>query len=155
MNNEIDKYKRCLESISAKRNKWVSDTKSQLLNSLSNIIDQSDMDWHIVVDDKINNLETISLTLKNSNSGLHNKDHHYEKIGGSLVYSQTYNGDIKIIINYPKIKNVVETQPSFIVIKIVDPKIIAGGTIRQNVSEFLNEMIRWENEISINSIKNS
>ncbi|MFY0630102.1 MAG: hypothetical protein JXR05_06950 [Flavobacteriaceae bacterium] len=154
MKNEIDKYKESLKSIHERRNRWESDTKNQIITSLTNINKQFDLDWKFEINDNIKNRESISLSFNNTSSGLLDKDINqtlnYEKIGGSLTFSQSYNGLIYIIITYPKIENILECEPKSKLLKTMEPKVIAGQTIRQNVTEFLKETTSWENSNGFN-----
>ena len=76
----------------------------------------------------------------------------YSKIGGSLVFSQGYNGLVYVIIFYPSIEQIVETNPNQKVLKRIEPNEIGSGFIRQRIAEFLDEISDWENTANSKSI---
>jgi len=61
--------------------------------------------------------------------------------GCALVFSQSYNGEIHVIILLPIIDNI---QASNINLGIYDPQEINEKLIIEKVDEFLKEMINWE-----------
>ncbi len=63
--------------------------------------------------------------------------------GCALIFSQSYNGEVHVIIMFPIIDN-IHVENNTIDLGIYDPNEITEKVIIEKVDEFLKEMIKWE-----------
>jgi len=69
--------------------------------------------------------------------------------GGSLVFSQSHNGDVNVFILFPIVENAIDNSNET-AIETYAPETINEKLIIEKVDEFLKEMINWE----VPSLKN-
>jgi hypothetical protein len=122
------------------------------LDILNKIKKAFDLKWTIYEANDILNYEGIIFSLGTKPSGLTQMTvkgrKKLLKNGGNLIFSQTYNGQILIIIKYPSVEDfIVSSEPIKQIIK-VNPNEISEDFIVRQVDNFLTEMINWEKSVS-------
>lgn len=156
LRKEVDNFKVALQEIVRKRNQWEYETKNKIIETLKAVQQEFDLDWSVFVLEPTRNMEGVNLTFGNSFSGVYteseNGTKNYAKTGGSLVFSQAYNGDVFILLMYPNIDGLLDkTEPEKMLGKF-DPVKIDEVFIYQKVSEFLIEMTDWESSKSSHAV---
>jgi hypothetical protein len=63
--------------------------------------------------------------------------------GGALVFSQTYSGDVFVIVLFPEVDGVT-LENNMVELATLNPSEITEKLIIEKVDEFLKEMIQWE-----------
>lgn len=105
------------------------------------------LNWELRRVEAMENLDIIVLGFKNESSGIVGQIQgvlkFFAKISGKLVYSQVYNGEVYVLIDYPYVENHVERQQPKFVGKF-RPSDIDKDLILDHINEFLNEMLKWE-----------
>lgn len=134
--------------VEERRENWNSKTKDLIFSTLSNITKEINVDWNVYHNDTWKNCETIYLTCGNYPSGVIETTEKgrkmFAKHGGSLSFSQVYNGEVYIIFKQPYIETLIEETPSEFIEKI-SPENITKEYIEQKFSDFLQVLIDWEN----------
>jgi hypothetical protein len=95
----------------------------------------------------IYNNEAINITFNSFPSDLidcTNKVPTYQFIqGGALVFSQSYSGDVYVIVLFPFVDQ-LQIENSSIELGFYNPAEITEKLIIEKVDEFLKEMIKWD-----------
>lgn len=147
LEEHVNDYKKSIETVIQKKIFWNENTKNLLLNTLNKITDKYTIGWTVQELNWIQSNEAINITFNSFPVELMiqtNKLPSYQFIqGGSLVFTQSYNGDVQVILLFPVVEN-TSPENSFIELGIYDPKIINEKLIIEKVDEFLKEMIQWE-----------
>ena len=155
LNSKVDEFLQAQINIKNKREIWTAQTKPLLIQTLGVIKENYHLDWHIQILDDIQNSEGVNLTFGHSPSGFKEITkttmRSFVKRGGTIVFSQAYNGDIFVVIMYPYIEDFV-TEAENKLIGRFDPSAINEGFIVENVSKFIDEMIKWEKSTSYNRV---
>ena len=103
--------------------------------------------WNVQILDWTKNSEGVNITFGPERSGIIEKTEStfksYIKEGGTIAFSQAYNGDIFVIIIFPFIDKLVSQTDNKLLGKF-NPEIISEDFIIKHVSTFLDEMIKWE-----------
>ncbi|MDO8930075.1 MAG: hypothetical protein Q7W54_13955 [Bacteroidota bacterium] len=73
------------------------------------------------------------------------------KKGGTIAFSQAYNGEVFVIIIYPFVDKFVSQAENKLLGKF-KPETISEDFIVSKVSIFIDEMIKWEKSTYGNSI---
>lgn len=136
----VAKFKNELELIKSKREQWTNVTKPMLKETLKSIKATYDLDWNTYAMEGTTNSEGVNLTFGNSHSGLMERTQKgvrsFVKRGGTLVFSQSYNGDVFIIILYPSVDDlVVPVEPQKLLMK-VPPERIDESFVYEQVASF-------------------
>ena len=152
----VENFKNELLRIKCKREQWTNVTKPLLRDTLRSIKSKFDLDWNTYVMDGTTNSEGVNLTFGNSASGIFERTEKgikgFSKRGGTLAFSQAYNGDIFIIIIYPSVDElVIPVENQKLVLKVT-PEKIDEGFVYEQVANFLNEMTLWESSSAYNPI---
>lgn len=151
-------YQQALADIQVKRALWTSTTKSLIYAVLKKVKRVEKLAWKVEKYEESNFLEAISLNFEDMPSGIMievaiegqpDKTIQQEatKYGGSLAFSQTYNGDILIIILYPYIDGEMAERVSS-VLERVAPELINEKFVLEQVAFFLEQMTQWETSIT-------
>ncbi|MEL6988332.1 MAG: hypothetical protein AAGK97_10930, partial [Bacteroidota bacterium] len=118
-------------------------------STFQKLIAQTGLDGHIKKEERLNNLETIMLTLGKSESGISERFEEDEvsrallKENGVLVFQQLFNGKIVIWVGYPVIEGLNQPSPPKN-LEIVRPSELKEGFIVRYMETFLQEIINWE-----------
>lgn len=153
-------YENSLKKIKDNRKYWQERTKPLLINTLGKIKDTYPLDWSVQVLDERKNLEAVNITFNNSSSGIMIEENNYSKIynklPGTIVFSQIVNGNVIVNIVYPYIEDLVSDKP-YKLLEIISPELITEKYIFEKVSHFLKEITNWENsnkETTLGYVKN-
>jgi hypothetical protein len=145
-------YQQALEhsklQIEENRKTWNAETNPLIVNTFKTIAQNvPNLNWEIKRIDGMENLDILTLGFKNDSSGIVGQVEgvlkFFAKIGGKLIYSQVYNGDIYALIDYPHVEHHVERQSPKFVGKF-QPAQITEDVILDHINEFLSEMLSWE-----------
>lgn len=147
LEEHINDYKKSIETVIQKKIFWNENTKNLLLNTLNEITNKYPIGWTVQELNWMQSNKAINITFYSFPVELMtqtNKLPSYQFIqGGSLVFTQSYNGDVQVILLFPIVEN-TSPENSFIELGIYDPKDINEKLIIEKVDEFLKEMIQWE-----------
>lgn len=153
LSERVADYKKSIETVVAKKTQWQAITKQLLSKTLNAIVDQYDLGWKVQELNWIHNNEAINITFHSFPSDLidcTNRIPAYQFIqGGSLVFSESYNGDVIVFVLFPEIET-IPADKNMVDLGLYNPKDITEKLIIEKVDEFLKEMIKWE----VPSLKN-
>ncbi|MBQ4819701.1 hypothetical protein [Aquimarina sp. MMG016] len=140
-------YRNSIKTVVDKRMLWKTSTRPLLVKTLQTITEQYNIGWKVQELSWIHNNEAVNITFDSFPPELidcTNLIPAYQFIpGGALVFSQSYNGDIYVVMIYPEIENAPQ-ESNLIELGIYAPKSLTEKLIVEKVDEFLKEMIRWE-----------
>ena len=153
LEERIKDYKNSIKTVVEKKNRWETETKKLLITVLNTIVQKYNIGWSVQELNWINTNEAVNITFDSFPAELienTNKIPSYQFIkGGSLVFSQSYNGDVNVFILYPVVENFSDnsddTEPETYAPETINEKLII-----EKVDDFLKQMINWE----VPSIKN-
>ncbi len=139
-------YENSIKTVVDKRVLWNEKTKELLLATLTRIVDMYDLGWKVQELSWIRNNEAVNITFDSFPPALidcTNLIPAYQFIpGASLIFSQTYNGDIIIFMLYPELDG--PPQNNMLEFGVHNPESITEKLIVEMVDEFLKEIIKWE-----------
>ena len=152
---KIEEYKSAQDKIKLNRELWINKIKPLLIETLYKIKDSFDLGWQVQILNDVKNSEGVNITFEFSRSGFVRTTtktiRSYLKKGGTIVFSQAYNGEIFVIILYPYVEEFVSESKNKLLGKF-DPQIIDEGFIIEKVATFLDEMIKWEKSTYYNRV---
>ena len=147
LEERIKDYKISIETVVEKKILWKTKTKGLLLKTLKSIEKRYDIGWKVQELSWIHNNEAVNITFDSFPPELIEKTNlipSYQFIqGGTLVFSQSYNGDVYIFILYPVVDYAV-VENNNLDLGVYNPKNIDEKLIIEKVDEYLKEMIKWE-----------
>jgi hypothetical protein len=147
LKNKVKDFQATLYIIKQNRESWQSKTKSLLIDTLTKITTNYPIGWGVQILDWTKNSEGVNITLGPSRSGFFeisaNPIKSHTKDGGTIAFSQAYNGEIFIIIIYPSIDGFV-TQADNKLLGKVKPDDLTEDFIIDKVAIFIDDMIKWE-----------
>ena len=147
LNERVSDYKKSIEKVVDKKIIWKNETKIILLKTLKAIAKKFDIGWRVQELNWIGSNEAINITFDSFPPDLIEKTNlipSYQFIQGcALIFSQSYNGEVHVIILFPLIDN-IQLEDSTVNLGIYDPQEIDEKLIIEKVDEFLKEMIKWE-----------
>lgn len=153
LEERIDEYKNSIKTVVEKKICWETKTKKLLITVLNAIVAEYNIGWHVQELNWINTNEAVNITFDSFPAELienTNKIPSYQFIkGGSLVFSQSYNGDVNVFILYPLVENLRDNSDDT-ELETYAPETINEKLIVEKVDDFLKQMINWE----VPSIKN-
>src|SRR5664279_4934904 len=93
---QIDNLLTTFDIIKQNRECWQTKTKSLLAETLTKITTQYPIGWHVQILDWTKNSEGVNVTFNPKPSGISERtdksEKRYMKEGGSITFSQAYNG---------------------------------------------------------------
>lgn len=147
LEERVQDYKDSIDKVVEKKIYWKTTTKNILLKTLNSIANKYDIGWRVQELNWISSNEAVNITFDSFPPELIEKTNQipsYQFIQGcALIFSQSYNGEVHIIILFPIIDN-IHLDDSTINLGICDPQEINEKLIIEKVDEFLKEMIKWE-----------
>jgi len=153
LEEHVNDYKNSIKTVVEKKIYWQTQTKNLLIATLNTIIEKYTIGWRVQELNWINTNEAVNITFESFPPDLiesTNKIPSYQFIkGGSLIFSQSYNGDVHIFILFPLVENALDNSNET-EIETYAPETINEKLIIEKVDEFLKEMINWE----VPSLKN-
>ncbi|MDY0780884.1 hypothetical protein [Tenacibaculum sp. IB213877] len=147
LEERVNDYKESIKLVVDKKIKWGKEIKPLIASTLKNIVEKYSIGWKMQELSWINNNEAVNVTFDSFPRELMdctNQIPEYQFVtGGSLVFSQSYSGDVYIFILFPFADNMtVETNT--LELGMYSPQEITAKLIVEKVDEFLKEMIKWE-----------
>ncbi|VXB30972.1 conserved hypothetical protein [Flavobacterium sp. 9AF] len=147
LEERVNDYIKSIEIVIQKKIFWKQKTRTVLLKTLNNIVTQYNIGWQVQELNWIQSNEAINITFDSFPPELMEKTNlitSYQFIqGGSLVFSQSYSGDVHVIILFPIVED-TSIENSSIELGIFKPEEITEKMIIERVDEFLKQMIQWE-----------
>lgn len=147
LEGRITDYKKSIETVIEKKILWKTKIKSFLVKTLQNIVDKHAIGWCVQELNWIGTNEAVNITFESFPVELMEKINqmpNYQFIqGGALVFSQSYNGNVRITILFPLIEN-IPIEDSSMELGVFSPAEITEKIIVEMVDEFLKEIIKWE-----------
>ena len=147
LEERIADYKISIEKVVEKKTTWNDRLKALIKNTLKTIVDRYDIGWKVQELSWMYSNEAINVTFDSFPPELidcTNRVPAYQFIpGGSLVFSQTYNGDVFVFILLPHIES-AQSEKDMIDMGTYSPSEVTEKLIVEKVDDFLKEMIRWE-----------
>lgn len=146
---KLNKYKEVLNNTIEYRKSWHMSVKPMLLETLEELMKDSDIKYQIEERDNIENLESIVLDFGRSSSGIsENLDNNglkrtMIKSNGSLIYQQLFNGKIMVMILSPHIENYGNPKPPY-QLEILRPDELKPPFIIRHIEALLKEVTEWE-----------
>jgi hypothetical protein len=150
--NKAIAYQNALESsklsIEENRKVWNAQT-NHLITEIFQVIAQNvpNLNWEVKKIDGMENLDILMLGFKNESSGIVGQVQgvfkFFSKISGKLIYSQVYNSEVYVLIDYPHVEHHVERQTPKFLGKFL-PAQITHDIVLDHINEFLEEMLNWE-----------
>lgn len=143
------KYREMLQQVVDFRNTWEEGLKAFIKLNAEAVLKHTDITAQIQVEEKFENLESITISLGKSISGIAeniDKDtkRNIVKDKGSLIYSQLFNGKVQAWLTYPLIEGLMQPkEPKMI--GIYAPPEFNEDLILSNFDDFFKELMEWEN----------
>jgi len=143
------KYTSMLQQVLTYRATWEKSLKEFIHSNAETILEQTGISAQIEVEERFENLESITISLGKAVSGIaENVDDITKrtiiKDKGSLIYSQLFNGKVQAWMTYPVIEGLMQAkQPKML--GIYGPPEFNEDLILGNFDEFFKELIEWEN----------
>jgi hypothetical protein len=147
--DRAQKYTSILKQVLDYREVWDLSLKAFINSVAETILTQTGVSAQIEVEERFENLESITISLGKTVSGIaENVDditkRNIIKDKGSLIYSQLFNGKIQAWMTYPVIEGLMQAkQPKML--GIYGPPEFNEDLILDNFDEFFKELIEWEN----------
>ncbi len=147
--DRASKYTDILQQVIDFRNAWAGGLKENIKATSKKILKHTGINAQIEVEERFENLESITISLGKSISGIaENVDGVNKrtiiKDKGSLVFSQLFNGKVQAWMTYPIIEGLMQPkQPKMI--GIYGPPEFNDDLILKNFDDFFKELIEWEN----------
>lgn len=143
------RYKDILEQVVNYREAWGKELKQFIIKSINKILEHSDVTAKLEVEEKFENLETISVYLGKAESGIAETFDSGTKRNiiidrGSLNFSQIFNGKVQVWMTFPLIEGLMQPQQPKM-IGIYAPPEFNIDLVLSNFDEFFKELIEWEN----------
>lgn len=144
-----DKYRNMLQQVVDFRAVWEEQLKEFIKSNAESVLEHTDTNGKIEIEEKFEHLESITISLGKSISGIaehidKNTKRNIVKDNGSLIYSQLFNGKVQVWLTYPLIEGLMQPkEPKMI--GIYAPPEFNEGLILSNFDDFFKELIEWEN----------
>ncbi len=143
------KYQDMLNQVLVYRETWEKTLKSFIMSTSEKVLEQTSITATIAVEERFENLESITISLGKSISGIaENIDDETKrniiKDKGALIYSQLFNGKVQAWMTYPLIEGLMQPKPPRM-LGIYGPPEFNVNLILGNFDEFFKELIEWEN----------
>lgn len=144
-----ERYTEVLQQVVDFRNKWHDGLKEFIVTTTENVLKETSINAKVEVEQRFENLESITISLGKSISGIAenidvNTKRSIIKDKGSLIYSQIFNGKIQAWMTYPMIEGLMQPKPHKL-IGIYGPPEFNESLVLANFDEFFKELIEWEN----------
>lgn len=150
LEKSVSDYVNSLEKVLKKRKMWNEQTKPLLKEVLDDICSRYEIGWKVQELDWLWNNKAVNLMLESIPKAVAVKaggvkDFEFVK-GTALVFSQKYNGDISVLILYPEVGD-GSSDSDFKELGAYPPRLINAAFVEEKVSDFLEEIMVWEENI--------
>jgi hypothetical protein len=149
LKEKVAAYHQVLANTIVYRKEWTEKTKSTVQNVLQTFLTETGLKGKIIENTDIENLESITLDIGRSSSGIAQNKSTDEiknfmiKNNGALIYQQLFNGKIMVMVQQPHIEGYGETkEPQFL--QIVTPLEVSDKLLLQHIENLLDIIIEWE-----------
>lgn len=153
LEERIADYKKSIDAVIKKKVFWQHTTKPLLLKTLDNVVNKYKIGWKVQELNWILSNEAVNITFDSFPPDIIEKTNQipsYQFLqGGALVFTQSYNGDVHVVVLFPIIETST-TENSSVELGVYNPADINEKIIIEKVDEFLKEIIKWE----VPSLKN-
>lgn len=140
-------YKSSIDLVVEKKIIWKTKASGLILKTLNNVVNTYDIGWRVQELNWINSNEAINITFDSFPPELIEKTNIIPSFqfiqGGALVFSQSYSGDVYVLILLPIIENIMDATNT-IELGMYTPEAINEKLIVEKVDDFLKEMINWD-----------
>jgi hypothetical protein len=147
LEERVTDYKESIKTVVDKKILWDKKVKPLIANTLKTVAEKYPIGWKVQELNWINNNEAVNITFESFPRELMdctNQIPAYQFIkGGTLVFSESYTGDVYIFILFPFVEN-ISVETNTFELGLYTPQEINEKLIVEKVDEFLKQMIRWE-----------
>lgn len=142
-----ERYQNAITDLNHKRNLWNTQTEQFIFDTLTGIKNEIKLDWTVRKTECMRNLESVELIFNDGISGISEGGvaflKTYRKIGGKLVFTQAYSGQILVLYLPPFVQELMQ-PPQAKLLGEIDPEDVSAAFIARHVETFLNDMATWE-----------
>ena len=143
------KYTSILQQVLDYRAAWGKSLKKFIRKQSETILNEAGINAQIEIEERFENLESITISLGKSISGIaENVDGITKrtiiKDKGSLIFSQLFNGKVQAWMTYPLIEGLMQPKPP-LMIGIYAPPEFNEDLVLSTFDEFFKQLIEWEN----------
>lgn len=148
LKSKVKKLNKVMRNTDTYRKVWEDSYKKMIMDTLQSFIDETEIHGEVILNDRFEGLEAISLALQTRDSGIYDRITDDTKRalirnGGVLTYHQLFNGKIGILIGYPFIEGI--GQPKMpMTLEIVRPEELKEVNILRQAEQFIDEVTEWE-----------
>jgi hypothetical protein len=149
LKSRVERYKETLESTKKYRAAWHTEMKPLIIETLNEILTETNLRGEVKVHDTVENLESVTLDLGKASSGIYENLQGSDikrvmvKYNGSLIYQQLFNGKIMVMILSPYIEGYGEPKPP-VPIEILRPDELKPPFFIRHFDLFLKDITDWE-----------
>jgi len=147
-------YETHLRNVNRRRDLWAASVKEKIIQTLEEVRKNFQrIDWHIRVSDEKKNLETVSLKINDSPSGINELDEagnvrkEYMKRGAELGFSQMISGKINVWFDYPFWEDLQISKQLRKHMVTIEPSYVTESLIAGYVHQFLHESTAYESNV--------
>lgn len=147
--SKANEYKQILKNTGEYRKQWPKKMKPIIIETLNEILKQTEIKGKVTEQDNIENLEAIVLDLGRSASGINENLENTDikramvKNNGALIYQQLFNGKVMIMTVSPYIEGYGDPKPPK-PLEILRPEELTQSFIIRHVETFFKEITEWE-----------
>lgn len=142
-------YKNILKNTKNYRKEWNKTVRPLIEKTLEEMLDITKIVGQLIVNEQIQNLESIVLDLGKTASGITQTMEDTDikrmmvKSNGTLIYQQLFNGKIMVMTVSPFIEGYAEPKPPR-PLEILRPHELTDAVIVKHMEKFLQEITMWE-----------
>lgn len=148
LEERVNEYKNSIKTVIEKRILWETQIKILITRVLKDAEKTYNIGWRVQELNWIHTNEAVNITFDSFPPELIEKINLIPSFqflkGGSLVFSQMYNGDLEIFIVFPVIDNWNALDDDLIELGTYTPVQVTEILVTEKIDEFLKEMIKWE-----------
>ncbi|MFD1096284.1 hypothetical protein [Salegentibacter chungangensis] len=156
LEERIGEYLNSIKTVVEKRIYWNSTLKPLVIRILKKAEKTYLIGWKVQELNWIHTNEAVNITFNSFPPGLietTNQIPSYQFLqGGSLVFSQKYNGDVEIFVIFPQVDSITDPSGEMKDLGTYAPNSITEKLIIEKLDDFLREMIRWEVPLVISGV---
>ncbi|HSJ11317.1 MAG TPA: hypothetical protein VK916_01455 [Gillisia sp.] len=144
----VNEYRNSIKTVVEKRILWNTQVKILITEVLKKAEETYNIGWRVQELNWVHTNEAVNITFDSFPPDLIEKTNlipAYQFLkGGSLIFSQLYNGDIEIFVLFPVMENWNDFDKDMEELGTYPPAEINEKLVVEKLDEFLKEMIRWE-----------
>jgi hypothetical protein len=142
-----ERYQKAIESINHKRQLWNATTEQFIFDTLVTIKNEIKLDWAVRKVERMRNLESVELSFNDTMSGISEGGvalmKTYKKMGGKLIFTQSYSGEVLVLCVLPFIQELTPpAQPELL--DRADPEDIDAHFVTKHIPTFIEKLAKWE-----------